>query len=640
MGGTTFEVADSPTWEGFRTMNFSTASYQVGPRSWTNPTASTYSFNDTNAWIIASDYYSGGMVMKYWPWSKASGWGAPVPLLATVTSNVLDAGQLLQLSRTNWLLYYMDVTAVQIKYVQTTDAGQTWTGPYTCTELTTTSSQCNRISFARYGDNYYIFLTDSNGNPTIYNSTDGINWANKQVVLSISGLVYHGTLLHQSALISTMSDVGTGDPGLQYGIITVVPEMLSSPSTSSNPYPVDGIVLPQGTSTTTLEVTVHGGQTYNVAFYWANGTFIGEDRILKEGDAARVQVATAPGGAYGWCAITRGTTFEYCGNEPQTTSDEKRTSTYTFTVSGNEAPIIDSYSPLTSTPNINTGESLSFSQTSHDPDGDPLGYEWFLDSVVKATTQDWTYVTDYGSAGIHNVTFAVSDGSLAATHEWSVTVVLVEPPTPGINFDPENITCRKYNEAFVLQINISDAVYVEDFEFEIHYNTTLLNYTSVSWNAWGSGTITVTEDSGIISGSTLGDRKTGSFVLVTIIFEAAYHHIWKSEPGWTNDLIAPIYFEWANISYPGLPDYGYVRGGLNQINVGPDMSYKFSPIQGDVNNDGTVDITDLRTVAAYYNAKEGDANWADASAYDLNGDKFIDIFDLVTITANYGFIYA
>jgi hypothetical protein len=93
------------------------------------------------------------------------------------------------------------------------------------------------------------------------------------------------------------------------------------------------------------------------------------------------------------------------------------------------------------------------------------------------------------------------------------------------------------------------------------------------------------------------------------------------------------------VSYPGAPDYRYVRGGLNQINVGPDATYTFSPIQGDVNNDGTVDITDLRTVAAYYNAEEGDTNWPDASQYDLNGDKIIDIFDLVQVARNFGFNY-
>jgi hypothetical protein len=620
-------------------MNFSIDSYQVGPRTWTNPTASTYSFNNTNAWIIASDYYDSQWAIKYWPWSKSSGWGTPVPILATLTTNVLDAGQLLQLTRTNWLLYYADVAAVQIKYVQTTDGGQTWTGPYTRPELTTTSSQCNRISFARYGDNFYAFLTDSNGNPTIYNSTDGINWANKQVVMPVSGIVYHGTLLHQSALISTMSDVGTGDPGLQYGIITIVPEMLSNPSTPSDPYPGSGAVLPRGTTTTTLEVTVHGSQTYNVAFYWANGTFIGEDRLLREGDRAHLHVSIAGGSAYGWFAISRGATFEYCGNEPMTTSDEEHTSTYTFNINTNEAPTIDSYAPATSTPSVNEGQSLTFTQTSHDPDSDPLSYQWLLNSVLKATTQNWTYNPSYADAGIYNVSVIVSDGSLSTKHEWAVTVIDVEPPTPGLSIDPQSVTCRKYLESFDLQIKITQAASIDDFEFEIHYNTTLLNYTSVTWNAWGTGTINVNEATGTIIGSTSGNTRTGDFTLATIAFRVALHHLWKSIPGWNNNQTGSIYFQWANVSYPGIPDRGYVKGGLNQINVGPDVAYRFSPIQGDVNNDGKVDIFDLGTIAHCYNAKPGDPIWPQASIYDLNGDNYIDIFDLVIVARNFGFTY-
>jgi hypothetical protein len=73
--------------------------------------------------------------------------------------------------------------------------------------------------------------------------------------------------------------------------------------------------------------------------------------------------------------------------------------------------------------------------------------------------------------------------------------------------------------------------------------------------------------------------------------------------------------------------------------MGPDVTYTFSPIRGDVDNDGTVNVFDLRAVATFYNVREGDPNWVNAATYDLNDDKVIDIFDLVIIATNHGFTY-
>jgi hypothetical protein len=85
-----------------------------------------------------------------------------------------------------------------------------------------------------------------------------------------------------------------------------------------------------------------------------------------------------------------------------------------------------------------------------------------------------------------------------------------------------------------------------------------------------------------------------------------------------------------------------VRGGLNQINVGADANYTFSPIQGDVDNNGVVDVFDIRTVAAYYDVKESEPLWTEASKYDLTrptGENVIDVYDIVVIALNYGFTY-
>jgi peptidoglycan/xylan/chitin deacetylase (PgdA/CDA1 family) len=91
----------------------------------------------------------------------------------------------------------------------------------------------------------------------------------------------------------------------------------------------------------------------------------------------------------------------------------------------NRSPIIESFSPVDTSPEVNEGDSLNFTHTSSDPDADALSYSWLLDSVEMSTGQNWTYSPDFEAAGFHNVMLVVSDGSLTATQQWSVTVVNV-----------------------------------------------------------------------------------------------------------------------------------------------------------------------------------------------------------------------
>jgi hypothetical protein len=199
---------------------------------------------------------------------------------------------------------------------------------------------------------------------------------------------------------------------------------------------------------------------------------------------------------------------------------------------------------------------------------------------------------------------------------------------------PANKTCREYNETFTVQINISNAADVHDFEFEIHYNTTLLDIQGILWNAWGSGTYNIDDSNGNLTGYTSGIARSGNYSLMTIAFNATCRHIWKIEAtvlGWKNDQNGTVYIQSANLSSPINPLLSYVRGGLTQISVGSDFLYMFSPIKGDLDNNGVVDVFDLRTVAALYNTA--------SSTYDLTGDGAIDIFDLVVISTNYDFTY-
>jgi Domain of unknown function (DUF2341)/Calcineurin-like phosphoesterase len=241
---------------------------------------------------------------------------------------------------------------------------------------------------------------------------------------------------------------------------------------------------------------------------------------------------------------------------------------------------------------------------------------------------------------IHFDTHKLSNSHYAAIlHVASDGSYTIQGATPKLDMDPTAKTCRVYNETFSVKVNLTTAIVVDDFAFEIHYNTTLLDYVTITWDAWESGTINADEGNGVLTGSTSGGGLNGTRTLITIEFKASFYHVWKSSPNWTNDITDTIFIQKADLSFPSAPDLRYEKGGITQIDVGPDFAYTFSPIPGDVNNDGTVDIVDLQKAAAYFGVKQGDPGWSGGSTYDLDDNGMIEVFDLRTIAANYGYIY-
>jgi len=256
------------------------------------------------------------------------------------------------------------------------------------------------------------------------------------------------------------------------------------------------------------------------------------------------------------------------------------------------------------------------------------------DAVVLTSSASIGWIFHYWTG---DLTGSTDPATLIMTGNFTVTAHFTQKP--ALQISPANKTCRMYTENFNVTIIISNALNVEDFDFEVHFNTTLLDYVTITWNAWGSGTINVNEAAGTITGHTSGTPINGTLTLVTIKFGATYRHVWKSASGWTNDLSDTIFLQKANTSYAAGPVLRYEKGGLNQIDVGPDFVYTFSPIQGDVNNDGTVELVDLRLVAIYFGVKQGDALWSEASTYDLDGNGIIDVFDLRIVAVNYLYHY-
>ena len=221
--------------------------------------------------------------------------------------------------------------------------------------------------------------------------------------------------------------------------------------------------------------------------------------------------------------------------------------------------------------------------------------------------------------------------------------------TPAISMTPGNKICRKLNETFTTTISLANAYSVNGFGFEIHFNTTLLNYTSCAWGDLGDGgPLNANEATGVVTGK-VGPATTpitGTHTLLTITWKASLNHIWKSEvaiPTWKNNQTGTIFFQKANLTYPSDSTLFYEKDVTYEFTVGSDFAYKWSPIKGDVYLNGNVGIDDLVGVCGYYDVKEGDGLWSNASKFELTytgAPKIIDLYDLVIIASNFGFTYA
>jgi hypothetical protein len=264
-------------------------------------------------------------------------------------------------------------------------------------------------------------------------------------------------------------------------------------------------------------------------------------------------------------------------------------------------------------------------------------------TLVRSTLRVKSFRAQDAQTGIHFQVAKLSNSQgQPITAEITDGSYIILGQRPIVQMVPTNITCREYCENFTITVSVADVFDATDFEFEIHYNSTLLDVENITLITWTSGNTTVDRLNGNLTGHMAGDPITGNITLLAITFQGNCYHIWKNIPGWVNNLSNLIYVQLANVSFLSGENLGYVREGPSQISVDPDVNYVFSPIQGDVDNDGDVDVFDLRTVAAYYDVREGDPLWVEASRYDLTGptgESIIDVYDIVVIARNYGFTY-
>ena len=199
-------------------------------------------------------------------------------------------------------------------------------------------------------------------------------------------------------------------------------------------------------------------------------------------------------------------------------------------------------------------------------------------------------------------------------------------------------TCMTYDEEFNVKLIVTDAASVTDSTFEIHFDKTHVSYQPLKtvWGDLGTGSI-ADDGNGKLTGSVgPATAKSGTVTVVTIVFHSIVHRIWKNIGGWTNEVSSAISIQKTELTYSGLPKLVYDRGDTHdpgQITIGANFGYTFSPIKGDINNNGKVEIDDLSTVAILYDT-------TNHPEYNLVGTTdLIDIFDLVVIASKFWYEY-
>jgi len=208
----------------------------------------------------------------------------------------------------------------------------------------------------------------------------------------------------------------------------------------------------------------------------------------------------------------------------------------------NTPPTIDSYTPSELVLEINETQTIQFTHTSSDADNDTLTYSWLLDEIEQSTAQNWTYTTDYDSAGIHDITLVVYDTELAtAQQQWTVTVQNVNRPPEASNLtiSPANPTTTDdlvanytYYDPDGDPEDGTEILWYKDGELQPHLNNTLI----VPANETTKGEIwhfTIKPK----DGTDFGELKTSANVTIQNSLPSITNLTITPDPAYTNDTL-------------------------------------------------------------------------------------------------------
>ncbi|MBT4332350.1 MAG: PKD domain-containing protein, partial [Candidatus Cloacimonetes bacterium] len=107
---------------------------------------------------------------------------------------------------------------------------------------------------------------------------------------------------------------------------------------------------------------------------------------------------------------------------------------YTWNVTVNEVDqniIVNDISPSPGSITIDELESINFLIDAYDPDGNSLSYTWYLDTAPVSNQEYYDYVSNYNSAGIHEIMLNVTDSfgsDNSLNFAWDIIVNDIDRP--------------------------------------------------------------------------------------------------------------------------------------------------------------------------------------------------------------------
>jgi PKD repeat protein len=212
-------------------------------------------------------------------------------------------------------------------------------------------------------------------------------------------------------------------PPLTASVITYDFGFRDSTKTESDPTGTTVTIAPGGTVSFSYPT---GGSGHNVVFGDGDtGTPGAQPSSCTQTAGAAILPApplpqfSMPPGWAGSCTFNTAGTFKFYCQAHQSMQG----TVIVQAEAANQPPTVTA--GRTPTGNVNTGQTVSFTATASDPDGDPLTYLWdFGDSTPTSTAQNPTHA--YASAGTYSAKVTVSDGK-GGTKDDTLSITVVQP---------------------------------------------------------------------------------------------------------------------------------------------------------------------------------------------------------------------
>lgn len=128
--------------------------------------------------------------------------------------------------------------------------------------------------------------------------------------------------------------------------------------------------------------------------------------------------------------------------------------------SENGAPLIDTFSPSLDSLSLDMGSSIGFNISGHDPDGDNLVIEWYLDSqLVLSNESVFEFIASSGDVGIHSIEARLSDSKVSTSKVWSLTVYRknTAPVAPTVLSPADGVDVNQLKPELIIQNSAPDS---------------------------------------------------------------------------------------------------------------------------------------------------------------------------------------